>query len=326
MAETGIYEEWRTRNEQRRYPFADDALLLDTVTGRRLPDSVFIDAMFYPINTSGQLYLSDINISESKAYISDSSGVVATAVIAEDLFSFYDDYGRLIGVMVPGSGFSIMDSDMHFTAVVAPLAQACVCTQNYNCLNGILLPDGTLLTGHIFWEGEAGIKVSTEYMDGVPVIRLDAIGVSDLPACLPLTKPLKCIKVSQVGSGGALAVAQVENTILFSTPYSLQDVCGMFAVLPDNEGNLPVDKDACLPPIPVVCPAPPPFTGNCPVESYAEYFIWPNKDTIGISLVQSEPVFTQDSASEFALANNSINLPPRPRQGLRLYLKGVNNG
>lgn len=326
MPESGIYDEWRTRNEQRRYPFADDALLTDTVTGRRLPDSVFIDGMFYPINSSGQLYLSSIIVSEGRAYISDSTGVVATATIAGDTLSFYDDYGRLIGILVAGRGFASVDSDMRFIEATAPIAQACIFAQNHNCLNGVLLPDGTLLTGQIFWEGENGVQVTTEYLDGVPVIRLDAVGISELPSCLPLTDPIKCIKVQQTGTGGALAISQVDNTILFATPYALQDFCGMFPMLPDSDGNLPISKDACIPPIPIVCPAPPPFTGICPSLRYADYFIWPATDTIGLSLIQSEPAFSQETATAFALASGGVNLPPRPKQGIKLYMKGVNNG
>ena len=329
MAETGIFDEWRTRNEQRRYPFADDVLLTDAATGQRLSDAAFVDAMFYPINISGDLYLSKIAVSESKAYISDSNGVVATADIDyADLrtLNFYDSYGRLTGIMVPGSYFSEIDTDRTFVQSAASFAQACVAPQVYDCLGGVLLPDGTLVSGQIFWEGENGIQVTTEYIDSVPVIRIDAVGTTELPACLPLTAPVKCIKVQQIGTGGTLMISQDENVISLATPYMLQDFCGMFPTLPDSEGHLPIDRDVCIIIPPVPCTPPAPFTGICPTGSYPDYFIWTLTDTLGVALVQQDPVFSQESASQFAIDSNGVNLPLRPKQGVQLFMKGVQGG
>lgn len=327
-AVSGVYEEWRTRNEQRRYPFADDASLVDSATGSRLPDSTFVDAMFYPINTVGTLYVSGISMLQGEVYVSDSAGLVATAAIDTGdlrLLSFYDAYGRCTGIMVPGTYFAELTTDMNFTQGSAPLSQACVNAQMYDCLSGILLPDGTLVSGDIVWEGEDGIRITTEYIDDVPVVRFDAIGTSDLPACLPLTPPIKCIKVAQTGTGGALMISQDENIISLATPYALQDFCGKFQVLPDSSGKLPLGKDACTVVPPEPCTPPEPHTGNCPALTYADYFVWAASDTLAVSLVQQDPIFSQQAVADQALADNGVSLPARPRQGIRISLKGADN-
>ena len=325
MADIGTFEEWRTRNSQRRYPFADDALLMDTVSGHLLADDVFVDAMFYPINIMGSLYLSGISLSESKLQVSDSNGMVAAASLdcsETGAFNFYDIYGRLTGILVPGPGFAAVAGDMAFTRTAASFAQACVAPQAYSCLSGVLLPDGTFLGGQIYWAGENGIQVTTEYIDGTPVIRIDAVGVSAVPACLNLGPPVTCINVQQTGTGGALMISQTENMILLATPYMLQDSCAAAQTLPDSGGNLPMPGNSCtpVPPVPCTPPAPSPMTG-CPSQPYSAYYILPMTDTIGISLVTQPAAVTQESL-ELSALGGSFDLPPRPRQGLKLYLKG----
>lgn len=320
------YEEWRTLNASRRYPFADDVLLVDT-QNRRLPDNVFIDAMFHPVNLTGRLYLSSLSFSELSVQVSDDLGEVATAAIGEDLtaFNFYDSLGRMTGIMVPGPGFSLTSGDFVFTQEASGLAQACVAAQNYSCLNAVLLADGTLLTGQIYWEGENGIRVNTEYLDGIPVIRFDALGVAEFPDCLPLTIPVRCIKVNQTGSGGALMINRSSNIITLGTPYTLAAACHRKkeAGLPDADGNLPMSADACETPEVVPCDPPEGHEGYCDEQQYNQYFLWPLQDTVGVLRVQQDPVFDQASAASYAESGSAINLPPRPKQGLRIFMKGA---
>lgn len=320
------YEEWRTLNSSRRYPFADDSLLVDT-QNRRLPDNVFIDAMFHPVSLVGRLYLSSLSFSELSIQVSDDQGVVATAVIGEDLtaFNFYDNLGRMAGIMVPGPGFGLASGDFVFIQESSGLAQTCVAAQNYGCLNAVLLPDGTLLTGQIYWEGENGIRVSTEYLDSVPVIRFDALGVAEFPECLPLTPPVKCIKVSQTGAGGALMINRSSNIITLGTPYTLAAVCHREkgSRLPDADGNLPLNTDACDTPEVVPCEPPDGHEGSCDGQQYNQYFLWPLEGTVGVLRVQQDPIFDQASAAAYAESGNAINLPLRPKQGLKIFMKGA---
>ena len=53
-----VFGDWRDDNQQRRYPFADDATLIgDTLT---IPKSLFIDGRLYPIGGNEDLFLSRV--------------------------------------------------------------------------------------------------------------------------------------------------------------------------------------------------------------------------------------------------------------------------
>lgn len=322
MAELGIFEEWRTLNSQRAYPFEDNALKIAD-NGQVLPDGVFVDAMFYPPELSGDLRLTAILPSTSKIIISDDNGELASVTTnfnSQDALYFEDNYGRVIGCMVPGPDFINIVSDYTFTNL--KFTQNCVIPQNQNCVTAFKLPDSTIVSGEVVFEGENGITVSTEYdLDGTPVLRFDAIGVPDTPDCLPLGEPITCIKVAQSGTGGALIISQTGNIITLATQYTLADVCAKFNKLPDQNGNLPMNRDACQPPVPPIpCTPPEPFSGNCPSAKYQSYYIWPISDTIGINIVVIDPVFTMQS---LLTESDDNGLPPRSKQGLKLFLKGV---
>jgi hypothetical protein len=57
------YIEWRNQNSYRKYPFADDMLLV-TAAGLKLADDVFVDAMFFPVNPNGNLFVQSISVSQ----------------------------------------------------------------------------------------------------------------------------------------------------------------------------------------------------------------------------------------------------------------------
>ena len=315
-----LYNEWRTKNSQRRYPFADDCSLMSR-QNIALSDDLFIDAMFYPIGLSGILYLSAVDTLNNKLEVSDNSGILATAALDDTsgCFDFYDQYGRCIGLIVAGEGLSTFVGSMTFEPGATPLSADAVVPQTYGCLNGILLEDGTLVTGDVLWEGENGMTVSTEYLDGVPVIRFDAVGVPEDPC--GMGTPIRCLKVAQIGTGRALIIGQTGNIITLTTPYVMAELCATKSLLPDEDGNLPDDGDACNPPTPVPCIPPVPHSGTCPATHYTSYYIWPAGDTIGTSII--EWLSGQSQSDPLTMAQGGAQLPARTNYAIEIFMKGA---
>jgi len=322
MDELG-YMEWRNTNSYRRYPFGDNQRLT-SATGVQLSNDVFIDAMFFPINPQGVLRLKSIQVSQNKLIIWDSLGEICTSIIdrSSDIQNFYDTRGRHIGIMVTGPGFANMTTDMEFDAGVSELSSGCVNPQSYACLRSFVLPDGTTAAADVVFEGESGVTIITEYIDGVPVLRFDAVGVAAAPDCTHLGDPVKCIRTSQTGSGGALMIGQVENIIALDTAFTLQELCVLKKHMPDTSGKLPTNEDACetpQPPVPCTPPVPPvPASTQCPAISYQDYFIRPIGDTIGIQTVIVPP-----SVQDQLPSSNANALPARNKGGLKLSIKGA---
>jgi hypothetical protein len=169
------------------------------------------------------------------------------------------------------------------------------------------------VTGDVEWEGENGILITSEYVEGAPVLRFDAVGV---PTDCGLGSPVKCLKTSQVGEGRALVIEQEENVIVLTTPYTLPELCAADSELPDGEGNLPDDEDMCNPPVPPPCTPPPPHSHPCPLEHYSEYYIWPDGDTISVNV-------TEWASGDLAVTAQGGQLPARPVQALKFYMKGI---
>ena len=75
-----VFGEWRDDNQQRKYPFADDALLTNEIL--TLQNSLFIDGRLYPIGGDEGLFLNRITRDGSTitfAIRTAAAGELATA-------------------------------------------------------------------------------------------------------------------------------------------------------------------------------------------------------------------------------------------------------
>lgn len=309
------YVQWKNKNSYRSYPIADDSSF-STDSGDRIPDDVFLDALITPIDPVGTVYVSAINFPDNRLEVSDSTGVIAFASLKnEDLeLSLTDSYGRNIGVIVVTESFYDLGGKLEFRAHALPFSPAAVLPQRQNCVRGIKLPDGTLLTGDVTIIGIDGIEVS---LDG-DYVRFDAVGTSDDPECIELPPPLKCMMVSQIGSGGLFAISVDGNDVNIDTAYQLEDLCEekKLAKLPDVTGELPLRrKDLCdeVPDTP--CGDPVPVTE---VEVCGNSMrLVPISSLMGME-VGAEPGIP-------AYEGDGLNaLPPRSLHVLKLYLRGIN--
>jgi hypothetical protein len=179
-----INQEWRNANAHRHYPFADHARLAAT-DSTELPDLLFEDARIYLIGAGPDVYLSEIKIGIDTVTvrIQDASGVYATGSFtlsapASGEIALYDQYGRPAGVLV--STYTklvqlptLFPAQVNFTASATPFAASCVVPQPQTGLRGILLDDGTFLSGDVYLAGEDGIVLS---IPSANTIRIDVIG------------------------------------------------------------------------------------------------------------------------------------------------------
>lgn len=179
-----LFPEWRNNAERVNYPFSDVATLINAQNAK-VDRDLFDDARIYPVGGSAGMYLSKIVVTALTVSIhigsptnDDMASVEFDIATPPDDLSLVDPLGRPAGVLVSttekllnvagiyGLGETLFEREQtEFDAsVVIPLPQLGI--------RGLLLDDGTLLTGDVYLVGVDGIVLR---MDG-DNIRVDAIG------------------------------------------------------------------------------------------------------------------------------------------------------
>jgi hypothetical protein len=242
-----LFTEFENQNQNRRYPFEDDCNVTD-LDGNQLPDDFLIDACLYGLNTTGTLWLHSINSVPQTIQINDQNGIVGTAPYQPGdrtaIVSEASGFGRQIGILVfgPGAARTTGKQGRTFAATSTPFCAAVQPTLNQYGVRGFVLPDGTLVNGHVTFEGQDGITVTTTSN----TIRFDAIGA--LPPgpdeCESDTPAIQCINVvREPGSAFLIGSTPFDaSTINLSTlGFDSDDICQgrKGNRLPDQDGNLP---------------------------------------------------------------------------------------
>jgi hypothetical protein len=337
--------EYRDENRQRRYPLADGANVTSD-QGVQLPDDAFLDALVYPFGYD-IVYVSKVDTLSGTVELSTGTTKFAAAVIdpATDILEFYDIYGRRIGTMIYGPGLVNAPGTLTFNADATPLCAASVFQQMQESVNGFVLPDGTVVSGEVTFAGIDGLRCVTYVdSDGVKVLRFDAVGVPDVPDCVDLPDPIRCIDVSQ-GVNSNLTISRTDNRILIGHRTSLADVCTNKDRLPADDGTLPLNPpcDPCwcvtggeLGPCNPICPTGPDCTGAtgpgpagpCP-DDPQDYYISVVDDLMTLTPdpgVAREPVgYTNMSLriQQNVQEQHAKRLAARAAQGVKLALRGV---
>jgi hypothetical protein len=320
--------EWRNINRERDYPFSAGATRQPT-TGIRIPTDAFLDAVFYPIDLDGELYLSSVDRMAGSMAVSDASGVRGTGELAGDVVTFFDDFMRPVGTMVLGPGFDSLSATTVATLEATRFAAACVFPQNQVGVRALLLPDGTIVTGDVTLAGEDGIRVDTSVEDGKTVIRIMAVGVQSTEDCIELPPPVKCLRIKQVAES-TLTISQSvtsEGVVLgLGARLDIDDVCPSKGV-PNEGGDLPLSHgDLCdeEPPQPEPDPPAPGFEGECPPSHNGRYFIIPLTDLLEVN-PSDDPVALGtplESASVDGFQDILDRLPPRQPQSIEIAVRG----
>jgi hypothetical protein len=196
MPERILFPEWRKQNETTKYPFSERATLTSRA-GKILLEGTFLDANLYPIGGTAGLYLSKVIVTHATVTI--YVGNEGTSELCSTTFSILsppvtlilrDVYDRPAGVLISaeyrlgvfqalGVGTHIFErSSTEFAATV------CVPVPEQG-VRGILLDDGTFLTGDVWLVGDDGVVLRKQLITqnnicggGIPctVIRVDIVG------------------------------------------------------------------------------------------------------------------------------------------------------
>lgn len=201
------HPEWQDSHQGNRYPFADTATLQNN-EGVFIPETLFMDAAFYPIGGQENLYLSKVVITHEKATIYLGDSAVPSLASSEftllnppsDLL-FVDAYGRPAGIAVsePTRLASLQSWTVgthEFAANQTSFAATCYIPTPQLGIRGILLDDGSIMTGDVYIVGADGVVLTVEdvqtYTPGCigeatiqKVIRINIVGD-------PLFKRKKC--------------------------------------------------------------------------------------------------------------------------------------
>jgi len=271
-----LFTEYGNQNSQRNYPFSDNATLL-TDDGIALPIDLFIDAIFYPFNTTENIYLAEINQVTDRIILKgvitdDICGIGIINNWSSDTIIIYDneDYMRQIGTLCLGQGISVLQAGFIylFSSSATMFCNTVFAPVNYSGVQGFLLDDGSLVYGNVTFQGENGLNIISEkktaswYLGTRNVLTFNAIGAipinDDKEDCLGL--PIKCIRFITT-KGSKIIVSDYEQdpithnslSIIALTPngFSTANLCKENKqALPDSSGNLPAKKDICNPPVP----------------------------------------------------------------------------
>lgn len=222
-----LVPEWRDENKDSRYPFSDSSSL-ESTNGLFLDKDLFLDAIIYVLGGEGPFYLRSVQNDSGIVKVTINNTANSNEIVGTvDTFSnnkgipLFDTSGRPAGLLVydteravrlqgwPPTVVAFADTAQFVASVVVPVPE--------NHLSGFILPDGTVVTGEVWFFGENGIVVRQED----DAIRFDFVGD-------PLFKRKLCDTESE--------------TSLFETPNFIKtingipaDVYGNFLLTANNE-------------------------------------------------------------------------------------------
>lgn len=183
------HPEWRPSLEDTNYPFSP-AVSLTNAEGSEIPSTSFLDAHLYPIGGSTGIYLSKFSVSNEEITFhigDDSSSDIASGSVSLVALPTYvrlvDANDRPAGIFVSEpqrlaafSSFGVGDHEFtqeqtEFVATVCMPAPAIG-------VRGVILPDGTIMSGQLWFVGEGGVVLRDLETDvaGSATIRVDIVG------------------------------------------------------------------------------------------------------------------------------------------------------
>ena len=165
------HPEWRKSHEPTKYPFNDNATLVND-DGAFILNNTFLDAAFYPVGGSARGYLSRVIITATTAtlwYGDDDEEERAYGefelVAPPNELRFIDTFGRPAGLTVSESlRMSVFQSwsigEYLFEPDQTGLVAACCMPTPELGIRGVLLDDGSVMTGDVYLVGDNGVILS----------------------------------------------------------------------------------------------------------------------------------------------------------------------
>lgn len=176
--------EFRDQQRFSKYPFADHATLISD-DGLLFPDPMIVDASLYLVGASENIRITQIEVAPRLItfYIGDDlEPEMAKASFdplqPPEILYFEDTYSRSAGIMVLDlptiSSVNTWGEGIHtFSPDATPFLAGIVIPLPEVVLRGFLLPDGSLMTGHVPILGKDGVIVR---QDDDGNIRIDIVG------------------------------------------------------------------------------------------------------------------------------------------------------
>lgn len=191
MPEAVLYPEWRKQNESTRYPFSDNASLINS-ENRVLVEGTFLDAALYPIGGGVGLYLSKVVVEHEHVTLTIGDATrkeLATGSFslfsADDSVALEDAYGRPAGILVSESSrlgiFQAWGVGTHTFLRPQTEFAATVCFPTPEVgVRGIVLEDGSLFVGDVWLVGSDGVvfrsdEAITQENCGAPTTSISAL-------------------------------------------------------------------------------------------------------------------------------------------------------
>ena len=259
-----LSEQYENQNAGRRYPFDDTATMADR-DGNVLPTDFLIDCQLYTIDLTDRLYISSID---------QGAGLITFSTVGDTMVrarAAYTQAGgtaevmeiggleRQIGILVFGAGLASLALGRSVRVFDPDATIFCAAAEQHISqvgVRGVVLPDGTVLTGSVTLTGQEGLQVTSQVRDGLSVLRFDALGVA--PA-LEGDQPICTIEAIREVDSPFVISAYDTNTLAISCwKFGIDDICAAQKdqQLPSQDGVLPAAGDGVCAPAPTP-PTPP---------------------------------------------------------------------
>lgn len=231
--------EWRNANDRGKHPFSTIA----TMTNGEviIPDTLFIDARFYPVSNTESLHLSSIVKTDTQVTINlsttETTNIASTSYALSappDRLRFLDKFGREAGLaltsperLTPISGLPI--GTHSFGPGDTPFSPVVVTPVPGSGVNSLRSDDTFALSGDVFLVGGSGVTITADLTDPnapVIVINLDGEPLFRQELCSDIGFSIPCYLRTINGGGpdefgdffiGACGIDN-DNTIIRITP------------------------------------------------------------------------------------------------------------
>lgn len=195
----GIFVEFENQNKLRAYPFAAGCIPSD-IDNSEVPQDVFVDAVLYPVNPSGTLYLSGIS-ADGVFSVSDDSGVIMTGSASGSTVEFFDqtDFKRHVGTLMAASdavlaNFANRNVSRTYNKENTEFASNCVFPVAIDGVTSILVGESKMVSGIVGFDNgkDDEVRVSSRQReDGRQTLRFDIL--PRIGTALPSIRRIICV-------------------------------------------------------------------------------------------------------------------------------------
>lgn len=256
-----LFREFDNENALRSYPFAAGCAL-PYEGDNAIPAEVFVDAVLYPVNPVGILYLSSVS-KDGVFSVSDDSGVIMTGTASGASVEFYDksDAPRHVGTLMASSELALSEfmnsgAERSYTREETAFASSCVFPVVVDGVTSLSVGG----TGKVRGDGlkftngnQDAVRVSSRHLGpGRKTLRFDVLPYPDPPDMKSIRR-ITCVvdgktpfRISRPEGDGspynviALSLAGIDKEVVCAAAhrenaYEMSDTCGCEKDIPSGK-------------------------------------------------------------------------------------------